>query len=103
MNIGRPRAAGQVDHELIERMAALLARYPDIPDTQRDALVAFLSRGPLIERGTLLGRPGMSARYELLERRERRAFGMSAQGLLVILGLIVAVVGAAILLWDFGA
>ena len=102
MDIETPRLPGQADNELIERMAGLLARYPAVSDGERDTLVAFLTRGPLIERGTLLGRPGMPEQLDLLKRSHRREFGMSLQGLLVVAGLVAALVGAGILLWDFG-
>jgi hypothetical protein len=102
MDIENPRLPGQADNELVDRMADLLVRYPALADEEREALVAFLSRGPLVERGTLIGRPGMRERFELLKRHHRRAFGMSLQGLLVVLGLVAALIGACILLWDFG-
>ncbi|MGK6354300.1 hypothetical protein ACMGDH_03620 [Sphingomonas sp. DT-207] len=102
MDIENPRLPGQADNELIEHMAGLLARYPAVSDEERDTLVAFLTRGPLIERGTLMGRSGMREQFDLLKRSHRREFGMSLQGLLVVLGLIAALIGAGVLLWDFG-
>lgn len=102
MDIEKHRLPGQADNELVDRMADLLVRYPALADEERDTLVTFLSRGPLVERGTLIGRPGMGERFELLKRHHRREFGMSLQGLLVVLGLVAALIGAGILLWDFG-
>lgn len=102
MTIETSRTRVQVDGELVERMAGLLARYPVLSEEEIEALVAFLARGPLIERGTLLGRPGMADQFALLKRDRARGFGMSRTGLLVIAAMVAALVAACALLWDFG-
>lgn len=102
MTIETSRTRDKVDGELIERMAGLLARYPALSEEEAEALVAFLARGPLIERGMVLGRPGMADQFALLKRDRGRGFGMSRTGLLVIATLVAVLVAACALLWDFG-
>ena len=102
MTIEMSRTRDKADSELVERMAGLLARYPALSEEETETLVAFLARGPLIERGTVLGRPGMADRFALLKRDRARGFGMSRTGLLVIAAIVAALVAACALLWDFG-
>lgn len=102
MTIETSRTRDKADSELVDRMAGLLARYPALCEEETEALVAFLARGPLIERGTVLGRPGMGEQFALLKQERGRGFGMSRTGLLAIAAMVAALVAACALLWDFG-
>lgn len=93
---------GQFDAERIDRMQALLERYPALDAADADEIAAFLRSGPILERGILLSRDGMRARAEALRAARKREFGMSSRDWVVVAVLLAIVLLSGVMLWDYG-
>lgn len=91
-----------LDLERMERVEALLRRYPDLADGERDELFAFVRGGPALEIGLLSGKDDLKPQLDRFRADHARALSIGAREIAVIAALVIVVVVAVILLWDAG-
>lgn len=85
--------SGAID--LIEDM---LRRYPDISSEELARCIAFLTKAPILERGSLSARAGMAEKMEQVRRDHPGPFRPSLIGYAVAAALTVLVVLVCIMI-----
>lgn len=90
-NVKRQSGFTEIDHEVVDRMEALLRRYPAIDATEREALLRFLREGRIIDKGMLSSREGMGDKLRAFETEHAGALGLSpaANAAMFIIGVLL--------------
>jgi hypothetical protein len=85
------------------RAEDLLRHYPNITADEVKELVEFLTRGPIIERGTLSGQEHLQTQLTLLRADHAAEFRMNHREYAIFMVIVAAFLGVCALMWDVAA
>lgn len=91
-----------LDTERMDRITALLRRYPGLTDDETSELLQFVRKGPALELGLLSGNEELKPQLDRFRADHARALSIGMREIAVIAVLVIVVVGLVILLWDAG-
>ncbi|MCW3835138.1 hypothetical protein ACFQ1E_01220 [Sphingomonas canadensis] len=93
----QPAPPGTSTNTAIDRIEAILKRYPEVSPEEAAEAERFLAEAPILDRGLLSSRPGMQAKMELLRKHRPKAFAPSMLGRMILLAMILLVVATGFL------
>lgn len=92
-----------VDREKIDRIAALLARYPGLTDGEIHEILLFLRKGPPLELGLLTSDERIKPKLDAFRKEHGNALSIGIREIVVIAVLLLLLLATVALLWDSGA
>ena len=92
-----------VDRARMERVAALIARYPALTDDEIHEALLFLRKGPALDVGLLTGNDEIRPQLDRFRADHHRALSIGVREIAVIAVIVALFLAAVLLLWDWGA
>lgn len=102
MNIATARSAIAHDSETLKDIQALLRRYPDIDEQERDRIGQFLRHGAPIDLGLLSSDPELWSAAGAFKSRHPHYFALGRRFYLGWAAAITALMGGLLLIKDMG-
>jgi len=91
-----------VDRNRLERIEALLQRYPGLTDGEIEDVLLFLRKGPALEIGLLTGNEALRPQLDRFRADHRGELSIGAREIAAIAAIVALLIVAVALLWDFG-
>lgn len=92
----------EIDHAAVDRMEALLRRYPAIDPAEQEELLRFVRKGRIIDKGVLSSRDGIGDKLRAFEADHARALGPSPLHWAMIITGVLMVVAICWFIADIG-
>ena len=103
INETTPARSAPVDRVRIERVEALLTRYPALTDGEIHEIILFLKEGPALDVGLLTGTDAIKPQLDRFRTEHARALSIGTRELAIV-GIVMLVLLALVaLLWNAGA
>jgi hypothetical protein len=103
INETTPARSAPVDRARIERVEALLTRYPALTDGEIHEIILFLKRGTALDNGLLTSIDGIKPQLDRFRAEHARALSIGTRELAIV-GIVMLILLAVVaLLWNAGA
>jgi hypothetical protein len=93
----------EIEHSTVDRMEALLRRYPAIDAAEQEELLRFMQKGRIMDKGVLSSRDGMGEKLRAFEAEHASALGLGPLHWVMIGIGVLAFVAICWLIADIGA
>ena len=96
------KRSSAADPARLEHIRDLLSRYPDIGDSEKEAILHYLKKGPPLDTALLSTFEQIRPKLERFREDHRRHFELGAREYIFVAVLVAALLALCAFLWDSG-